>query len=305
MASRPTTPPVSAALHDGRSGPAASEGPPTPGAPIHDGLVAAAPRERLAIEVERLGVQYSLRLTRKATIRQRFVSLLRRRTGPRRFWALRELSLSVRPGEVLAVLGPNGAGKTTLLQTLAGIIQPTEGTVKVRGSVTGLLGPGGFDPELSGRENIDLCGAFLGVGATELRDRTDAIIEFADIGDFIDAPVRTYSQGMRARLGFSIASIVEPDVLLLDEIVSTGDEEYRARSKARLRQMVRAARAIVVVTHDMQWLTEFCSRAVLIEHGMLVADGAPADLVTLYRERVTAAETSRASPGHPGRLHNA
>jgi len=305
MASRSTSPPVSAALDDGRSGPAASEGPATPGASIDDGIVAAAPRARLAIEVERLGVQYSLRLTRKATIRRSFVSLLRRRTGPRRFWALRGLSLSVRPGEVLAVMGPNGAGKTTLLQALAGIIQPTEGTVTVRGSVTGLLGPGGFDPELSGRENIDLCGALLGVGAAEIGARTDAIIEFADIGDFIDAPVRMYSQGMRARLGFSIASIVEPDVLLLDEIVSTGDEEYRARSKARLRQMVRAARAIVVVTHDMQWLTEFCSRAVLIEHGMLVADGAPADVVTLYRERVTAAESSRASPGHPGRPHKA
>ena len=305
MASRSTSPPDFAALDDGRSGPAAGEVPPTPGAPVDDGLVAAASRARLAIEVERLGVQYSLRLTRKATIRRSFVSLLRRRTGPRRFWALRGLSLSVRPGEVLAVMGPNGAGKTTLLQALAGIIQPTEGTVTVRGSVTGLLGPGGFDPELSGRENIDLCGAFLGVGAAEIRARTDAIIEFADIGDFIDAPVRMYSQGMRARLGFSIASIVEPDVLLLDEIVSTGDEEYRARSKARLRQMVRAARAIVVVTHDMQWLTEFCSRAVLIEHGMLVADGAPADVVTLYRERVTAAESSRALPGHPGRPHKA
>jgi len=305
MASRPTTPPVSPALHDGRSGPAASEVPQTPGAPVDDGLVAAAPREWLAIEVERLGVQYPLPLTRKPTIRQSLVSLLRRRTGPRRFWALRDVSLSVRPSEVLAVIGPNGAGKTTLLQALAGIIQPTEGTVKVRGSVTGLLGPGGFDPELSGRENIDLFGAFLGVGAAEIRDRTRAIIEFADIGDFIDAPVRMYSQGMRARLGFSIASIVEPDVLLLDEIVSTGDEEYRARIKARLQQLVRAARGIVVVTHDMPWLTEFCSRAVLIEHGRLVADGAPADLVTLYRERVTTAETSRASPGHPGRPHNA
>jgi ABC-2 type transport system ATP-binding protein len=266
--------------------------------------VPAAPRERFAIEVERLGVEYSLRLTRKTTIRRSFASLLLRRTGPRRFWALRELSLSVRPGEVLAVMGPNGAGKTTLLQTLAGIIQPTEGTVKVRGSVTGLLGQGGFDPELTGRENIDLCGAVRGVGAAEIRERAGAIIEFADVGDFIDAPMRMYSQGMRARLGFSIASIVEPDVLLLDEIVSTGDEEYRARSKARLRQMVRAARAIVVVTHDMQWLTECCSRAVLLEHGMLVADGAPADLVTLYRERVTAAETFRASPRRAGGPHN-
>jgi ABC-type polysaccharide/polyol phosphate transport system ATPase subunit len=285
MASGPTTPAVSSARHDG--------------------LLDAAPHGQLAIEMDGLGVEYPLLLTRKTTIRRSVASVFRRRAGPRRFWALRELSLHVRPGEVLAVIGPNGAGKTTLLQVLAGIIQPTEGTVRVRGSVTGLLGPGGFDPELSGRENIALFGALLGVGATEIRDRTDAIIAFADIGDFIDAPVRMYSHGMQARLGFSIASLAEPDVLLLDEIVSTGDEEYRARSKARLRQTVRGGRAIVLVTHDMQWVMEFCTRAVLIEHGMLVGDGAPTDLVTLYRERAGAAETSRISPEHPGRLHSA
>ncbi len=290
MASRPATPPAPRALDDRQPGSAASEVPQTPGSV---GVSAAAPRGWLAIEVDQLGVQYSLRLTKKTTIRRSFASLFRRREGPRRFWALRDLSLAVRPGEVLAVIGPNGAGKTTLLQTLAGIIQPTEGTVTVRGTVTGLLGPGGFDMDLSGRENIALFGAFLGVDAREVRDRTDAIIGFAGIGEFIDAPVRTYSQGMRARLGFSIASIVEPNVLLLDEIVSTGDEEYRARSKARLLQMIRAARAIVLVTHDMQWVTEFCTRAVLIEHGMLVVDGAPADIVRLYQERAAAAHPTQ------------
>jgi len=304
MAPQPATPPIPPALRDGQSGPAAGQVPQTRGAALADGQDASAPRERLAIEVDRLGVRYPLRLARKPTIRQSFVSMLRRRRGPRRFWALRGFSLQVRPSEALALIGPNGAGKTTLLQALAGIIVPTEGTVTIRGSVTGLLGPGGFDPELSGRENIGLFGALLGVGATEMRDRTDAIIEFADIGGFIDAPVRMYSQGMRARLGFGIAAIVEPDVLLLDEIVATGDEEYRARIKARLAQMVRATRAIVVVTHDMQWLAEFCTRAVLIEHGRLIADGAPADLVRLYRERTIAAEASSSSLGHPGTLHD-
>ncbi|HEV8438215.1 MAG TPA: ABC transporter ATP-binding protein [Methylomirabilota bacterium] len=251
-----------------------------PDAGAEPGPVATA-----AIEVDGLGIQYSLRLTRKTTIRRSFASLLGRRGGPRRFWALRGLSLTVRPGEVLAVVGPNGAGKTTLLQTLAGIIQPTEGTVTVRGRVAGLLGPGGLDMELSGRENIALFGAFLGVDAEEMRQRADAIVAFADIGEFIDAPVKTYSQGMRARLGFSIASTLEPDILLLDEIVSTGDQEYRSRSKVRLREMIRAARAIVLVTHDMQWVLEFGTRAVIIDRGTLVAEGTPEHAVKLYHER--------------------
>jgi ABC-2 type transport system ATP-binding protein len=253
---------------------------------VADGRAGTGPHGPLALEVDGLGVEYKLHLTKRTTIRKSVASMLElRRAGPRKFWALRAFSLHARPGEVIAVIGPNGAGKTTLLQVLAGIIPPTEGTATVRGEVNGFLGPAGFDPDLSGRENIALLGALLAVEADEIRDRTEAIIAFADLGNFIDAPVRTYSFGMRARLGFSIVSLTEPDIVLLDEIVSTGDEEYRARSKAQLRQTIRNGRVVVLVTHDMQWVVELCARALLIEHGRLVADGSPADLVALYRER--------------------
>lgn len=238
-----------------------------------------------AIETDRLGVQYSLRLTKKTTLRRSFASLLRRSEGPRKFWALRDVSLSVMPGEALAVIGPNGAGKTTLLQALSGIIKPSEGRVVVRGTVTSLLGTGGYAMELSGRENILLLGSLLGLDGREMRERTDAIVAFAGIGDFMDAPVRTYSQGMRARLGFSIASLVDPDVLLLDEIVSTGDREYRARSKERVAQLLSARRAIVLVTHDLQWVTDFCTRAVLVERGQVIAVDTPANIVKLHHDR--------------------
>jgi ABC-2 type transport system ATP-binding protein len=254
--------------------------------------VAGVPREDghgpLVIEVDRLGVQYSLRLTRRRSFRRTLGLLFRGRRAT--FWALRDLSLAVRAGEVLAVIGPNGAGKTTLLQTLAGIIKPSEGSVTVRGSIGAFLGAGGaFDQELSGRFNIALFAAFLGTDPRELRERTEAIIRFADIGDYIDAPMRTYSAGMRARLGFSVASVMEPDVLLLDEVVSAGDYEYRTRSKARVQELLQVSRAIVLVTHDLLWVTEFCTRAVVIERGGIVADGAPADVVKLYKERAVAA----------------
>jgi ABC-type polysaccharide/polyol phosphate transport system ATPase subunit len=238
-----------------------------------------------AIDVADLGVRYSLRLTRKTTIRGSFRNLARRSDGPSHFWALRNVTFRLVKGESLAVIGPNGAGKSTLLQVLAGIIEPTEGAIDVRGQISSLLTLGaGFDQELSGRDNILLAGAFLGIDHREMIERLDGIIEFADIGQFIDAPIKTYSAGMRARLGFSIATSVEPDVLLLDEVLGTGDQVFRAKSQARVMELVRGARAIVLVTHDMNWVTEFCNRAMLIEKGHVVAEGQPDDVVKMHQE---------------------
>ena len=243
------------------------------------------PAPPYAIDVNRLGVRYSLRLTRKTTIRDTFKNLTAKRDGPGHFWALRDVSFRVVHGESLAVIGPNGAGKSTLLQVLAGIIQPTEGAIHVVGHISSLLTLGaGFDQDLSGRDNILLAGAFLGIDHTDMRDRLESIVEFADIGQFIDAPIKTYSSGMRARLGFSIATTVEPDVLLLDEVLGTGDQVFRAKSQARVMELVKAARGIVLVTHDMNWVTEFCNRAMLIEKGHVVAEGEPAEVVKLHQE---------------------
>lgn len=238
-----------------------------------------------AIEVNRLGVRYDLRLTRRNTLRQSFRNFGRRSTDEKDFWALRDVSFRLVHGESLAIIGPNGAGKSTLLQVLAGIITPSEGSIEVRGQISSLLTLGaGFDQDLTGRENILLAGAFLGIDPAQMKRRLEGIITFADIGQFIDAPIKTYSSGMRARLGFSIATSVDPDVLLLDEVLATGDQVFRAKSKARVLEIAAAAKAVVLVTHDMNWVTEFCNRALLIEKGHVIAEGDPAEVVALHQE---------------------
>lgn len=247
-----------------------------------------------AIDVRELGVRYNLRLTRQTTVRTSFRDLLKRTDGPNHFWALRDVGFRVEHGESLAVIGPNGAGKSTLLQVLAGIIQPNEGSVEVIGDVSSLLTLGaGFDQDLSGRDNIRLAGAFLGVDHREMERRLPGIVDFADIGDFIDAPIKTYSSGMRARLGFSIATAVDPDVLIIDEVLATGDEVFRAKSKQRIIELTKAAKAIVLVTHDMAWVTEFCNRALLIDQGHVIMEGPPADVVALHQERSEKARIDR------------
>lgn len=239
-----------------------------------------------SIEVRRLGVRYNLRLNRKNTVRETFKNLASRNRGPRHFWALRDVSFRVDHGETLAVIGPNGAGKSTLLQVLAGIVEPTEGEILVNGRISSLLTLGaGFDMELSGRDNVLLAGAFMGLDHQHMLDRLPGIIEFADIGEFIDAPIKTYSTGMNARLGFSIATAVEPDVLLLDEVLGTGDATFKTKSQERIVDLMRSARAIVLVTHDMQWAIDFCNRAILLERGQIVAAGDPGAVVNVHVDR--------------------
>jgi ABC-type polysaccharide/polyol phosphate transport system ATPase subunit len=238
----------------------------------------------VAIDVRNLGVQYSLRFTRKTTLHRSFINLFRREPADR-FWALRDVTFRLVQGESLAVIGPNGAGKSTLLQVLAGIITPSAGVVEVDGRISSLLTLGaGFDQELSGTDNIRLAGAFLGLEPAVMRQITPGIIEFADIGPFIDAPIKTYSSGMRARLGFAIATAVDPDILLLDEVLATGDQSFRTKSKQRVLDLVKGAKGVVLVTHDMNWVTEFCNRAILLENGRIVAEGEPIEVVEIHRE---------------------
>ncbi len=246
-----------------------------------------------AISVRDVAVRYSLRFSRKATLRQSLARAMTRAPAEA-FYALRDVSFRVLPGESLAVIGPNGAGKSTLLQVLAGIIRPTHGSVDVRGHVSGLLTLGaGFDTELSGVENILLGGAFLGLDDAKIRELMPSIIDFADLGQFIDAPIKTYSSGMRARLGFAIATSIDPDILLLDEVLATGDATFREKSKARVIELVRGAKAVVLVTHDMNWVTEYCNRALLIEQGRVVIEGDPAEVVEVHRQHTEEAKARR------------
>jgi ABC-type polysaccharide/polyol phosphate transport system ATPase subunit len=257
--------------------------------------VPSAPSSSLpaAIQTRGIGVKYSLRFTRKTTLQRSFVNLFKHEPADD-FWALRDVTFKLVHGESLAVIGPNGAGKSTLLQVLAGIISPSEGTVEVNGLISSLLTLGaGFDQDLTGRENIRLAGAFLGLQGGDMAQRTPGIIEFADLGPFIDAPLRTYSSGMRARLGFSIATSVDPDILLLDEVLATGDETFRAKSKARVVGLVRQAKGVVFVTHDMNWVVEFCNRAILLEQGRIVAEGDPAEVVAIHKDHSRQAKAER------------
>ena len=242
-------------------------------------------RDRVALDVDNLGVKYSLQFTKKTTMRTTFSRLTKRSKGDKSFWALKDVSFKVRQGESVGVIGPNGAGKSTLLLVLAGIIQPSQGEVASFGHISTLLSlQAGFDQDLTGRENIALAGALLGVPHKEMQERTEEIIEFADIGAFIDAPLKTYSSGMRAKLGFSIATAVDPDILLLDEVLQTGDEVFREKSRQRIIDILKAAKAVVLVTHDMTWVTGFCTRAILLENGRMVMDGDPQAVVDLHME---------------------
>lgn len=246
-----------------------------------------------AIVAEDLGVKYSLRFHRKQSI-QRALHRWLSRDVAEEFWALRNVNLRVTHGESLAVIGPNGAGKSTLLQVLAGILSPSEGRIEARGQISGLLTLGaGFDQDLTGRENILLAGAFLGLDDALTRELLPGIVDYADLGQFIDAPLKTYSSGMRARLGFAIATSVDPDILLLDEVLATGDATFREKSKARVLELVGNAKAVVLVTHDMGWVKEYCNRALLIESGHVVMEGDPDEVVELHQRRTQEAKERR------------
>ncbi len=263
-----------------------------------DNGVASGGTERVAINVTDLGVRYNLRFTRKTTFRQSFTKMFRSPSGESAFWALKGVDLRVVQGGSLAVIGPNGAGKSTLLQVLAGIITPSSGVVEIDGHVSSLLSLGaGFDSELSGLENIRLAGAFMGLDHRDVEDRLPAMVDYADLGEFINAPIKTYSSGMRARLGFAIATSVDPDILLLDEVLSTGDAAFRTKSKARVLELVRQAKAIVLVTHDMSWVTEYCNHAILLEKGQIVAEGEPATVVAVHEEHSEQRRAAREAAG--------
>jgi len=206
------------------------------------------------------------------------------------FWALREVSLAVQRGEHLGFCGANGAGKSTLLRIVAGIVPPTHGRVTVGGRVAAMLELGaGFLGDLTGRENIALNGAILGLTEADVRRKLDAIVEFADLGDFIDSPVRTYSTGMYMRLGFAIASHVEADIVLIDELLAVGDAEFRRRCAEWLEQRRGSATTVLIVSHELGALGRLCDRVVWLDRGAVRLDGAPVDVVTRYAHEGTRA----------------
>ena len=210
------------------------------------------------------------------------------------FYSLRDISLSIHEGESVGIIGPNGAGKSTLLRVAAGIISPSIGIAISRGTVAPVLELGtGFEAELSGRENIFFNGALLGFSRSYMRSRVDDIIAFSGIEPFIDAPLRTYSSGMVARLAFAVATAVEAETILLDEILAVGDAVFRRQCSARIERFVASGATVVVVSHDLESLQGLCSRVIWLSKGQIAADGVAADVISRYRASVAEREQIR------------
>jgi lipopolysaccharide transport system ATP-binding protein len=213
------------------------------------------------------------------------------------FWALRDVSFSVAPGEALGIVGPNGAGKSTMLRLLTRILRPTSGAVKVRGRVGALIEvAAAFHPDLTGRENIFLQGAILGMRRAEVARKLDAIVDFAGVGDFIETPVKRYSSGMHARLGFSVAAHLDPDVLLIDEVLSVGDMAFQQKCVERMKEFKRQGVAIAFVSHNLQAVASLCERAVYL-HSEMRAYGSSHDVIERYVTEMYRRGTSDAADG--------
>ena len=245
-----------------------------------------------AIECQGVSRSFVIRRNRSPLLKERALELLRPRARPERelFWALRDITFSVEPGEFFALIGPNGAGKTTLLRLLSGIYQPTSGTVRVHGRMAPLLALGlGFHPDLTGRENLYLNASIFGLSTSDIRALENAIIDFAELEAFIDTPTKNYSAGMQMRLGFAIAAHVEPDIVIVDEVLAVGDAHFAQKCLRRLEQARLAGRTFVVATHDLELVEKQCDRAAFIAGGQMVAMGTAADTVRAYREAVAAA----------------
>jgi ABC-2 type transport system ATP-binding protein len=237
-----------------------------------------------AIEIRNINKQFVLRHTR--SLKEALVWLLRGRKGDlsKKFHALRDLSIDVEHGETVALLGLNGSGKSTLLKHISGVMLPDSGTVRTGGRVAGLIEVGaGFHPDLSGRDNVFLNGAILGMTEAQIREKFDSIVEFAEIGEFIDTEVKFYSSGMYLRLAFSVAVHTDPDVFLVDEILAVGDEPFQKKCLAKIKELAAAGKTLVVVSHDLDLVAHVCERGVLLEHGRVIMDGPVADVISRLR----------------------
>ena len=235
------------------------------------------------IEAKNIGIMFKLRHERRRTLKKSVMNIFKKKLSTQNFWALKDVSFKVNEGESLGIIGKNGSGKTTLLRVIGDIFKPDEGSIKVIGKVSTLLSVGaGFQPELSGLENIYLNGTILGLKKKEIDAIADSIIAFSELNNFIDVPVKTYSSGMHARLGFSIAVNIERDIMLIDEILGVGDRHFREKCERKMSQFRERAKTIILVSHNTEAIKSFCNRAILLDKGIMIAEGQPEDVVEQY-----------------------
>lgn len=238
----------------------------------------------IAVDVQSISKQFVLRHTR--SVKEAFVWIMKGRKGDlsQKFHALDGVSLRVEQGETVALLGLNGSGKSTLLKHISGVMLPDSGTVQTRGRVAGLIEVGaGFHPDLSGRDNVYLNGAILGMTEDQINERFESILDFSEIGQFIDTEVKFYSSGMYLRLAFAVAIHTDPEIFLIDEILAVGDEPFQKKCLAKIKELGEAGKTLVVVSHDLDLVVKVCRRGVLLEHGRVVLDASVEEAVATLR----------------------
>jgi lipopolysaccharide transport system ATP-binding protein len=238
-----------------------------------------------AVSFERVSKEFRLLKTR--SLQDTFVNIFNKEMrGRYQFWALQDVSFAIKPGETVAILGPNGSGKSTILKLISRIIDPTRGVIRVSGRLSALLELGaGFHPDLTGRENIYLNGSILGLGRKVMNEKLDSIIAFADVGQFLDVPIRNYSSGMQMRLGFSVAVHVEPEIMLVDEVLAVGDYSFQLKCLDRIREMQADGVTILFVSHDFEAVENLCTRAIWLDEGKLQTQGSVGDVIDQMKDR--------------------
>lgn len=238
------------------------------------------------IKVDNVSMRFNLGIEKNFSLKLFFINLFKPKSKkPKKedFWALKDVSFDVKKGEVIGFIGSNGAGKSTMLKVIAGVMKPTKGKVEVQGNICPMIELGaGFDMDLTARENIYLNGAVLGYSKQFIEEKFDEIVEFSELKDFLDVPVRNFSSGMVARLAFSIATIVDPEILIVDEILSVGDIAFQAKSEAKMKSMIGGGTTVLFVSHSVEQIKTLCDRAVWLEHGKVKEIGVAKDICEKY-----------------------
>lgn len=239
------------------------------------------------IKLEHVSMKFNLGIEKNFSVKQAFVDFFsfkkKKKKKKDEFWALTDISFEVKKGEVIGLIGSNGAGKSTLLKIVSGVMKPTKGKVKVSGVISPMIELGaGFDMELTARENIFLNGAILGYSKQFLESKFDEIVEFSELKDFLDVPVKNFSSGMTAKLAFSIATIVDPEILIVDEILSVGDIKFQEKSKNKMLDMIKGGTTVLYVSHSLDSIRQLCDRVVWIEHGKMVKIGKTDEICDEY-----------------------
>lgn len=239
------------------------------------------------LKVENVSMKFNLMEKKVDNLKEYFIKLVKNELRYQEFWALHNISFSLNRGDRLGILGLNGAGKSTLLKIIAGVLKSTEGKVTTKGKIVPLLELGaGFDLQYTGAENINLYGAVLGYSKDFIKEKYDEIVEFSELGDFINVPVKNYSSGMKARLGFSIATVVEPDILILDEVLSVGDAKFRKKSEKKIQTMFDKGVTVLFVSHSLEQVKRICNKAILLENGKLIALGTVDEVGEIYETKI-------------------